>query len=181
MKKILAVLVVVTIAGVVNAASFTWGTDDSRNTLNPPPLSDGWTSPTTDFYLVYLGTSAATIADGEWNSSTSLPTEGVIRTGSTGTGYVFADGKASYTYTESETTINGYYALIVVDAATPTKFGAYNFQASGLSDIGTPVNYTAPSTDAAQFTAVPEPMSLALFGLGAGVIGLRRRFKNKKA
>jgi len=185
MKKLVVATVAIMLVCLSQAASFVWQDNGTFNTANPGPNFDGYTGPSVSFVLVFLGTSPATIGNLQWDSSLNQPLVGTIKSWASGS-YDYINGKAAYTYTAAAVGINGYYSVIAVDAATSTRYGADNFQVSGLTDLSpTPTIYASSfagppvGTDANEYTSVPEPASMALFGIGAGVLALRRRFQKK--
>lgn len=195
-KRIIAVFAVAVMGcGVANAVNVSWGVGSPDGNGAAINLSLGVNY---DMYLVYLGgnnaldavgpgatfsggdiliasataqqlgsantweaTSAATIADGEtYNSLASRYAVVVFR----------ADGKyQAYTTGQYYTDATG---TLSADGQALRQWSTDSSEnPNGVYGTGT----------SAWLTPVPEPASMALFGIGAGVIALRRRFKNKKA
>ena len=63
----------------------------------------------------------------------------------------------------------------------PDAYGVHYFEIAGLTEQSEAptIGGDGFETDAGVYEAVPEPTSLALVGLGAAVVALRRRFAKK--
>ena len=187
MKKMLAIVAAVAMAGAASAASFNWVSD-------PNFLVNATGTKTGDFQggtisLVYLGNGEAA----DWSSAVKVD-YGTGFDGKAGTGK--AAGKVFNTFGfsyDDGTVQNGqWYGVAFVDVADTFGGGAnkiyqLQYQASGTtistayqiaglandSWAGTPFIY-APSGN---FMVVPEPTSMALLALGVAALGLRRKFR----
>lgn len=181
MKKLMIALAAVAVAAVSQAASINWGGAIS--------LPDGMTEVAagTSAYLVY---SASTFSD-----TGSLKFDGTdLKSGdstiaSTVDSYaITADDAANWsfskTYDKSGSDVNGYYAILVGDAASANNYSFYSFDVSGTTaqstafDAITGHNWDPDYLTQGGYTvtgAVPEPTSGLLLMLGMAGLALRRR------
>ena len=181
MKLNLATLIalILAVAGSATATSAKWGIN--TGTLTSPAFDSG------TLYLVY-DASAST-----FSYSGGTAGQSSFSIGSVGGTVVASGALAADAYVNAvgvsltpagmgiAAGISSFYIVAISGdghniAWTPTD-GSINIQTAALSQ-----SYLVNgSTGFSYATAVPEPTSMALFGLGAGVMVLRRRFKSKKA
>ncbi|MEI7673201.1 MAG: PEP-CTERM sorting domain-containing protein [Deltaproteobacteria bacterium] len=176
--------------------SIVWG---SIIIVDGSPTPVAFTAPGSDpfageaFLFLLTGPGATVVGngDGTWNlnGATQLATSpaGTFGDGTWGAGAEpVSDANMSATkyYMVVLTSVSGAASLTDVKSGTyavvtPAQLANYS-EIEGTQKDGM-LAWGSISGSEQNVAPVPEPASMALFGLGAGVIALRRRFKNKKA
>lgn len=194
MKKLIAGVAMVVFSSVLQAATVNWGNNSGwaystnpNGSMNSSLFGSGisagtaWLIYSTDNNLAGISVNdlgAISLGGGD-STLSSVSIAGPSITGAASG--VTASQNGGYLAMVIYDSANKMYGVSLIQTlsgiidAPPNSVDYYTFQ----NDNG--VNGNSTPYMAANLPAVPEPMSLALFGLGAGVIGLRRRFKNKKA
>ena len=187
MKKMLAIVAAVAMAGAASAASFNWVSD-------PNFLVNATGTKTGDFQggtisLVYLGNGEAA----DWSSAVKVDYgtgfDGIAGTGK-GAGKVY--NTFGFTYGVDAVANGQWYGVAFVDVANTFGGGAnqiyqLQYQASGLA-VDTAYQIAGLVDNAwagpqfayapgGNFQIVPEPTSMALLALGVAALGLRRKFR----
>lgn len=183
----MAIAAALCVAVAANAATVTWGADWVYSYTGVEPASgdlyNAGTTAGTAWLLLLPGTSSSGVS---LDNSMTITGGSVVDTRSmAGSG-----GYPSFDTIGASFANGQYYAVVIYDSDT----GLYGVSdARQLTDLaGDPPTGTLLSLSngagygnsgefALTLTPVPEPASMALFGIGAGVLALRRRFKSKKA
>jgi len=172
MKKIIAVLAMIGMTSVASAASFSWGTDIG-NMVNAP-----------DTTVFYLYQTAGTFGNGDFNNSNQqlggLSAVGTYSQALTAGVMGVFTGYGYFEYDNGGGTIalGTQYAIVGWDAGSSATFGVgYLTIPAAIGDLDPMASYSVTGFDITQYTAVPEPTSMALLALGVAAVGLRRRFK----
>ena len=172
---------------VIHAASFNWGSTDTVNALNA--VEGGYVSEGTVYYLFAVGSetgaitsfdsSAKTIKIGE-NTYSKVDQHTINSTD-------YGLGTFSESYEASASVINQNYYVVLFDSGTAENAGSGLISVSGITETGTPPDYTA-ALDATGIgttanmvipvtggTGVPEPTSGLLLLVGGAMLALRRK------
>jgi hypothetical protein len=179
MKKMMVIACACLMSAFVNAGQVDWTMAD---------VCSGSGS----YYIFALGGASDTFGNGGFNTTTFELIGGATYTSASVANYTINGGSywtaseivltwnntSGVADTSSSSIINQYWAVVTVDAATPTLYGVDVFQVTGQSSIATG-GYPRENNvfNVSQYTTVPEPTSMALLALGVAAVGLRRRFK----
>jgi hypothetical protein len=178
MKKIMIAAAALAVAGMAQAASFTWGAT-GLNTQNLAPGDAGYCSVDAVMFL-YVYTGAGTFGDGSYNFNTGALTASDSTTASLvasfPAAYNWNVGSFSFNFAAPEGSINTTYAIVAYDpTGSATYYGVSTLTVAGLTDMGAAGNYSAASINAGQYVAVPEPATGMLALAGAALLLRRRR------
>ena len=187
MKKVVLIGALIISTAMVHAASITWVNSGASSGLF---ALDGVTSITSAnagtiglaIQLIDVTQGNAVIQSLSGSSSINNMVSGQL-----------SGAFVSYTYGAPVTHSDQMYVLVTATfGATSYQMNIYNnntalnYWTVGASDnTGTDTftwlahNYGGTGSGTGNWVAVPEPCSMALFGLGAAAIGLRRRFQKK--
>jgi len=179
MKKTMMVMVALLATCAAQAASVSWNSGtlyepNGNGTFSGTPVGSG--SSYSAILYVYTDAGGTTLVTGlAGNTDNSTSVSSALNGTATATAPAFAASTV-------------YYAKLVV-----TSTDGQWIQTSSLASFTMPpvsnanLNFlngtgfdTVDNKMPSQWTAVPEPCSMALFGVGFGVMALRRRFNNKK-
>jgi hypothetical protein len=172
MKKMMAMMAALFVAGAASAASITW--DWTFETPAAPSYdyaSNGYvllylTDPASPFTSeVTLDSTAA--ASGSWTG------DHTVLSGQNVTVRFATDFGSGLVYTEYTANIGVLSGDQATDAGTLLTW-IQNVNTAMLSSNGDGLGF---DSSVGTWTAVPEPSSMALLALGAAALGLRRKFR----
>ena len=186
MKKLMIAVCAVALAGVVQAASYTW------NSLSPLYTYD---SADPDWPTVAAGTTAYFVFASAYSQSDFVNdfannTVSYTKLSALGNGTIDADGTIGFTAASGDyTSAQQAYFVVFQDAqnafvsgevtaAYDALSGSYvTFKSAQVEDLwtGTSLNAADGYAGGAWYTAVPEPTSGLLMLLGMAGLALRRR------
>ena len=185
MKKLFTIAAMLCVAGMVQAASVSWGGAISKGD-GVTPIAAGSMA-----YLIYSATDIFGGALTTFDTTTGLTNLGgqslathTITANEASVAWGFSD---TFIRADASGGVNGYWQIVLIDAADPTRFDAWAApQVTGASDstgaavVKLNADWTGSTWlgDGFQPTVVPEPTSMALLALGVAALGLRR--KNRK-
>jgi len=188
-KKSILVFVLAVVAAVsAQAATFNWGVSLVYYSGQSPDDA-GNVGLTGNLWLIDVTTAgnANGITVGSGGSLVLGTGDSLV---STGTSPLLG----TYGYSENINTTIGKEFVVVGYDSVGNKYGISTVYTTELNPADSPnaksyVFWNVPNDSLGfengpslelNITPVPEPASMALFGLGAGVLALRRRFKSKK-
>jgi len=169
MKKLVMMLAFALVAGMSQAAVIKWST----GTIYTPGVGGAFGSAvgnTSGTYLamVYFYTDAGalngiTLTGGFSDNSTTAVAKSVLNSATVG-----------YTFLNNVT----YYGKVVVTSTDGNWQMVSSLATCALPGTGDlTFNFTTAGAMPSQWTAVPEPTSMALLALGAVAVGLRRKLR----
>jgi len=189
MKKALAIFTAITLAACVQAATINWGSQNTSSLVlgnSGSAATVGWAC-----QLVYLGADGVVGGVGaneDVLASTTSPTQSIGKDKNTTAGYILPPNPNTYMFGTTYTT-GDKFVIRVYDNSIPANASAYlNIYQSGTTPFaiaavnGTGIDnfyFTGNVGGVATWTPIPEPTSMALFGIGMGMLALRRRFQKK--